>query len=89
MLPGRYRRRFEELMCDLIVAFTMRHYPRYACALIASTLDLLFSCRHRLPFPARLEWLLRYDKWVSRESFRETLEIIIFVGYFFVYIINQ
>jgi len=28
-----------------------------------------------------LEWLLRYDKWVFRESFQETLEMIIFVGY--------
>ena len=81
-------------MCDLIVAFTMRHYPRYVCISLILYANLIFlsSCTCRLPFPEKLEWLLRYDKWVSRESFRETLETIIFVGWLFsvhVYVIEQ
>ena len=34
----------------------------------------------RFPFPNELDRLIRYDKWVSREAFRENLESILFVS---------
>ena len=44
----------------------------------------IMTVRHvhacRLPFPNELERLIRYDKWVSREAFRENLESIFFVS---------